>query len=428
MERAAKGQSSYFHRVRSRNSQIIVLLALLALASFLVFWLHQEYEREVRTRVLSAHLDIAAGIISDQDSSLSTLISEVERLEGNHSVDITVGVLDEELAALDKPGRMSTRTVREIKFAEVDSAQSDTFFQRAVTITDDITDSLTAVIMSDLPKKGGMSEVARSTVPIIVIWPQLLVALLLFTLFVIGFLMLQRSHRRTQDLAAERNGLIANLAHELKTPISTVSVALEAVQDFHLKKDFERSDRYLSTARSELGRLSESVDTVLTLSKADQDALIYAKERVELDPLIGELIEIMGPQAELRRIGLSCKAGSQAVINADRSHLRNAFLNLIDNAIKYGREGGKVHIEVDIDERLRITFQDDGVGVPERYRSRIFDRFFRVEDLRAHNVKGHGLGLSYAKEVIHAHGGELIYEPGDPIGSSFHVLLPLIDG
>lgn len=253
----------------------------------------------------------------------------------------------------------------------------------------------------------------------------ILFSVLLVGLTFFSFLILYRSLRRQHKLAAIKNEFISNITHELKTPIATVGVAIEALQNFNAINDPQRTREYLSISQNELQRLSLLVDKVLKLS-------MFEKKEVELNPvqldmrtIVDEVAASMRLQLEKYNAIVNIQSEGDTTLKGDRLHLLSVVFNLLDNALKYSRENLFITILVKGDEQHTILqVADNGIGISPAYQQKVFEKFFRVPHGDTHNAKGYGLGLSYVWQVIAKHKGKIGLESEPGKGSVFTITLP----
>lgn len=257
-------------------------------------------------------------------------------------------------------------------------------------------------------------------------WPQLLFSLLLVGLTALSFLLLLRSLIQQRKLTKIKNDFISNITHELKTPIATVSVAIEALRNFDALHDAERTREYLAISSNELQRLSFLVDKVLKLSMFEKHQVELKEEAIDLAVLVKEVVGSMKLQFDKYRARINVQLqGGRFGINADRLHITSVLFNLLDNALKYSRENPSISIDLREErEQVFLLVSDNGIGIPVEYHKKIFDKFFRVPSGDTHNVKGYGLGLSYVSYVIERHYGSIEVESQPGIGSRFIIKLP----
>lgn len=257
--------------------------------------------------------------------------------------------------------------------------------------------------------------------------PSLLFALFLLGITSVSFFLIFRSLQEQQKLAKLKNDFISNITHELKTPISTVSVALEALQNFQVLNNPEKTREYLSISQHELHRLSILVDRVLKMSMFEQKALHLHPERFDLKATLQKVIESMGLQFEKVRAKVNLQVeGEQFMVEGDPVHLTNVLYNLLDNALKYSKQQPEINIALrEHNGMVQISVQDNGIGIAKEYQHKIFEQFFRVpQNGNQHNTKGHGLGLSYVSEVLKSHHGSITLESAPGKGSTFMVNIP----
>ncbi len=258
---------------------------------------------------------------------------------------------------------------------------------------------------------------------------------IIFSIFLVGltivaFWVLYRSLLRQRKLAAIKNEFISNITHELKTPIATVGVAIEALRNFGAGRDPVKTKEYLDISAAELQRLSVLVDKVLKLSIFENRTVELKKEPVDMRKLATEVIQMMTLQFEKQQAKVELKtSGDHFIIEADRLHMASVLYNLLDNALKYSPEDPAITIELSSlsQDIFEIKIQDNGSGIDKDYQSKIFGKFFRVPRGDQHNIKGYGLGLSYVKEIVTSHMGHIVVESEPGVGSIFIIRLPMKD-
>ncbi len=258
------------------------------------------------------------------------------------------------------------------------------------------------------------------------IW-QLIVAFLLIIGVIGAFVYLLLTINRQNKLAILRKSFVNNMTHELKTPVATVVAAIEAVQRYGAKDDKVKMDRYLKISQNELAHLTSLIEKVLQLNVDEVNGIVLDRSRVDLVPLIHDLIELtkLGAKKEVS-FTFNYNQDEPFFIEADPSHLRNVFSNLFDNAIKYSIDSVVVDVRLyRKDNFLFIEIQDQGIGISSSYQKEVFDMFFRVPHGDLHPVKGFGLGLAYVKQVVEQHGGSIQLKSEKNQGSMFTIILPV---
>ncbi|MDB5241109.1 MAG: two-component sensor histidine kinase [Spirosoma sp.] len=253
---------------------------------------------------------------------------------------------------------------------------------------------------------------------------------------------------KQKKLADIKNDFINNMTHEFKTPISTISLAVEMAQE-QLRSDpintvpipamsksdglvghpgvtDQRLNRYMGIIRDENRRLGSHVEKVLQMALLDRGEIVLQLSLVNIHDVIEKVLNNIGLQIEQREgeVDLNFDAEHE-IVEADEVHLTNILYNLLDNAIKYSP--GKPHITIQtrsLPEGISITVADKGLGMTKDQISRVFEKFYRVPTGNRHDVKGFGLGLSYVRKMVDEHHGQIRVESQPDKGSSFEVILP----
>jgi signal transduction histidine kinase len=251
--------------------------------------------------------------------------------------------------------------------------------------------------------------------------------LIVFTKFCLFYII--RTIVQQKRLTELKDDFINNMTHELKTPIATITVAIEGLQKFNGLNDPEKTQRYLQTSRNELSRLDGLVTKVLNVAAFERKKVVLVKERIAIDELMNELIDAE-KQKTTKEVSISyTNRDGITEIEADKVHLRNIMLNLVDNAIKYATEPVDVKINLTKQNKYAVfSVKDNGMGIPAKHIKHVFDKFHRVPAGNVHNVKGTGLGLSYVKYIAEAHGGNVSVISKVNKGSEFTVYIPLKNG
>ena len=257
--------------------------------------------------------------------------------------------------------------------------------------------------------------------------PQIMVSLLLIGITVLSFVLLQRNLSRQQKLTELKNDFISNITHELKTPIATVSVAIEAMKNFNALDNPERAKEYLDISGNELQRLSLLVDKVLRISMFEKKEIELKQEWFDMRALADEIVSSMRLQFEKYQAQVSVESPTaQMNVFADRMHMTSVLYNLLDNALKYSKANPSILVKLAEETGYwTLTVTDNGTGIPAEYKDKVFDKFFRVPTGDKHNVKGYGLGLSYVAHVVQRHNGNISVESQPGIGSNFIVKIPV---
>ncbi|MDO3625366.1 sensor histidine kinase KdpD [Mucilaginibacter sp. BT774] len=253
----------------------------------------------------------------------------------------------------------------------------------------------------------------------------LLMSVLLVVLTVFCFWYIFKTIIQQKKLSELKDDFINNMTHELKTPIATMTVAIEGLQKYNALNDPEKTQRYLQTSRNELTRLNDIVSRVLNVAAFGNDEVKLVKEEINIDELINDVIETEKLKANKPVTIYYENKGDIKTIIADKLHFRNIMVNLLDNAIKYSNEQVLIIITCyKVGDNALLSVKDNGIGIPASHISQVFNKFHRVPTGNVHNVKGTGLGLSYVKYVVEAHGGSVMAESEPNIGSEFIISIP----
>jgi two-component system, OmpR family, heavy metal sensor histidine kinase CusS len=228
---------------------------------------------------------------------------------------------------------------------------------------------------------------------------------------------------RLERSFAEIRRLTADASHELRTPLTAIRMEAEVALGRPITS--VECQHLLGSILEECDRLTRLTDQLLTLSREDAGSGKQVREVLDLAVLVEDVVETMRPLAVIKKLHLSIQAKGSFLIRGDESRLRQVFYNLLDNAIKYTPEGGKVEVTLDRSEGVvKVSMRDTGIGIPPEHLPRVFERFYRVDKARGRAEGGTGLGLSIVQSIVAAHGGrvELASSPGE--GTTCLVALP----
>ncbi|WP_163852884.1 cell wall metabolism sensor histidine kinase WalK [Paenibacillus elgii] len=215
-----------------------------------------------------------------------------------------------------------------------------------------------------------------------------------------------------EKLEQARREFVANVSHELRTPLTTIKSYLEALEDGALEEP-QLAGKFVNVARNETERMIRLVTDLLQLSRLDSKQAIISKETTDVTEMLEEVGDRFSFQLEQRMIAIEIDVEKHVdEIMLDRDRIDQVLDNLVSNAIKYTPEGGHIRIHAGRREHavLEISVQDNGIGIPRKDLSRIFERFYRVDKARSRSMGGTGLGLSIAREIVKAHGGTIQLE------------------
>jgi len=251
--------------------------------------------------------------------------------------------------------------------------------------------------------------------------------LIAFTIYCFRYIIRLVIHQK--KLAELKDDFINNMTHELKTPIATITVAIEALQQFNALNDAEKTQRYLQTSRNELARLNDLVTKVLNIAAFEDTEIALNKEQINVDELVNDVLS--SEKAKTKKTVNFTYSNNDNVqqLYADRMHFRNVLTNIIDNAVKYSHDVVNVSVSCfKSGDNIVFSIKDNGIGISADHLTQVFNKFHRVPTGNVHNVKGTGLGLSYVKYIVEAHGGNISLKSEINAGSEFIVSIPLNNG
>ncbi len=226
--------------------------------------------------------------------------------------------------------------------------------------------------------------------------------------------------RRLEHMRSE---FVANVSHELKTPLTSIRGFTEVLQQNSLSR--EQREQYLAIVARNAERLDALIEDLLELSRIEGRSEPVAREPIDVVAVARILLRDLKPRLDAKRIEAALDAPSARPALCDRRALERVLLNLLDNAVKYTDDGGQIRVHVVGDaSRVVLEVSDDGIGIPAADLGRVFERFYRVDKARARDLGGTGLGLSIVKHLVQAMGGEIFVESREGEGTCFRISLP----
>jgi len=239
-----------------------------------------------------------------------------------------------------------------------------------------------------------------------------------------GLILIFHDFTRIKELESVRKEFVANVSHELRTPLTLIKGYVETLID-GAKDDPAVATRFLQTIHKHSNRLAFLIEDLLTLSHLESGQITLQPQLTSIHPIIERVLDELQSPAAQKTIALENHVPSDLLANADADRVEQVISNLVDNAIKYGRAGGRISIVAEsLPNALQISVQDDGPGIPPEARDRIFERFYRVDRARSRDQGGTGLGLAIVKHIVQAHGGKVWVESTLGEGAKFFFTLP----
>lgn len=254
-----------------------------------------------------------------------------------------------------------------------------------------------------------------------------LLTLVLVTVVIFSFLFVVYSFLRQRRLSEMKTDFINNMTHEIKTPISTISLACEVLSDKQTNIPAEKQNEFIQIIAQENKRLASMTEKILQTAIIEKGHMRLKREKIDAHQIILQAIESI-------RLVVLQKSGhikqnfnaKKTLIMVDAIHFENAIYNLLDNAIKYSDKPPEIVVSTkNVNGNIHISIRDNGIGIAKKEQKRIFDRLYRVPTGNIHNVKGFGLGLNYVKTIVEGHEGEIYVNSEPRVGSEFIIKIPL---
>ncbi len=235
-----------------------------------------------------------------------------------------------------------------------------------------------------------------------------------------------------EDIGQLRRDFVANVSHELRTPLTALTGFIETLRGA-AKSDPVAQDRFLSIMEREAGRMTRLVDDLLSLSRVEAEGRVRPSDKVDLSAVVSATIAILEPLLDQSDVQIHVDDQSDgALVQGDQNQLRQVVSNLIENAVKYGHEGGNIFISITAPshevalraEGLRLIVRDDGPGIAPHHLARLTERFYRVDSHRSREIGGTGLGLAIVKHIVNRHRGRLQIDSVEGEGTIVTIVLP----
>ncbi|NDC41193.1 MAG: sensor histidine kinase [Chitinophagia bacterium] len=259
-------------------------------------------------------------------------------------------------------------------------------------------------------------------------WWMIAASIVFTCIIILAFTLTVRTLFSQKKLSEIKSDFINNMTHELKTPLATISLAIDALTNEKVIHDTDKIKIYSAMIKEENKRMNKQVEKILQAARLEKEEIKLNLQPINAHQAISKVVDNFELQLQEKSGSLKLRLNAhEHMVLADDVHFSNIVFNLLDNALKYS--DNKPYIEVETlnthNGWLSIKIKDNGIGMDKETQSRIFEKFFRAHTGNLHNVKGFGLGLSYVKAIVEAHDGKIKVESAPGKGSTFTVTLPL---
>ncbi|MBI4706683.1 MAG: PAS domain S-box protein [Candidatus Omnitrophica bacterium] len=374
---------------------------------------------------LNEKVELSSGI------SLSPLVSAINNLIGAFTKRIafleqenkkSVAILDnmiEGVLAIDKDAKViSINPATENIFGIKKSEAEGRYLLEAIR-NNDIAEIANKVLTSG----GFISQELSLVWPVQRIFSINASAIIIGERSISGCLIVIHDITEIRKLEAMRREFVANVSHELKTPLTSIKGFVETLLEGAIE-DRENSRNFLEIIHEHTIRLDGLINDLLSLAYLESKALALNLEKTNISQLLDKVLEGFKSQFKAKGVSAENQLPGELFVNADSAKIEQVLVNLVDNAIKFNRSQGTINIShQDFDGKVKIIVEDTGMGIPEKDLARIFERFYRVDKARSRELGGTGLGLSIVKHIIEAHGGSVGVESLEGAGSKFWFIL-----
>jgi len=407
------------------------MMTLVGIITFQVYWVKKTYdirESHFNQAIRIALFDVAVKI-ADFNQTMLQVPTPVQQLSSNYFIVEVNDIIDKQILELFLRREFDKRGLEiDFEYAIYDCHRDEMVFGRYVSI-DEPPDTVASGHVFDMCEVCTyyfgihFPTIRNEIIGSMNVWFISSAILLSAVLFFGWSLYLVFRQKRLSEIQRD---FINNMTHEFKTPISTIGISAEVLLKDDLERNPVRLRNYLTIIGEQNNRLKEHVERVLQAANIERKRIKPNKEATDLEEL---LVTVCGSyqEAASRRDG-ELKVMTDPLlfrVMADRFHLTNILVNLIDNALKYTHDCPLIQLETKRTTMgAEIKVSDNGIGIERKYQRKVFDRFFRVPTGALHNVKGFGLGLHYVYHTVKAHGWRITLESMPNQGSTFRILIP----
>ncbi len=429
---------------------VLILLSLLGLIFFQVLWIQSAWDsrnKQIEENFVQAVAN--AGSILTQEKNMllqppqkTDLLFPGDRLQMQYfrpsvikrfSRDEIAEVVRNSLNKFNLQHFPFEFNVR-VNAINGEQVYSDNFFKYYA----DSSNSLSIVYPLEPPSGSNFENLVREELLYVIVphqqrlvWKEMIWFILgaIFFTFIItaAFFITIRTLLKQKKLSEIKSDFINNMTHEFKTPLATISLAVDALKNERVAADPEKSRYFTGIIKEENLRMNKQVETILQAALLDKQEVQLKLKRMDAHDLIASALNNIQLQVEEKQGKLEVHMEAEKdIIMADEVHFTNLINNLLDNAVKYSKENPHIKLSTkNAGNMLKIRIEDNGIGMSKETINRIFEKFYRAHTGNVHNVKGFGLGLSYVKTMVEDHHGTIRAESVLGRGSAFTIIIPL---
>jgi len=448
--------------------KLYAVVAILIITVFQVYWLYTVYEGK-KNIIIKESENILRSAVLDMDSkSMETHILDnriphtselddvtkqlLKALKNNKEIKVRMEVAGEQLSdsaskemlgklAQDTPALFSGQSKKVYNYIKEELAVAFGNLQFSVIhakrgktdkypVYATVADAATDTIRSQFD--GQQEYSLEFTNTRLIVFNEMISSIVLsifyMILYISAIILLIFNVNKSRKLMEQKDNFTHNMTHEFKTPMATISAAIEALNNYNVLDDKEMTKEYLGLMKGDLDRLINMTDSILYNAKMSDGGMSMQYENTLLPGFLNQVVDNLKPVLEKKETVVKVFFELDEIpVKIDKEHFGNVFRNLIDNSIKYSKEKPVIDINIFTEGNfVKILFSDNGIGIPDKYQNEIFKPYFRVLENHSYTTKGYGLGLSYIKQIIDLHHGkiQLAGKKATP-GTTFEILIPL---
>lgn len=448
----------------SRTELINALLIILFITAFQGYWLYTVYtnqkniiiketENILREQVLNYDMvNIVSQIKTADTTAAASQVAElIKELSQNENVQISVTTataLPGDSTTLSHSPQEINKIVQHMAEGKKAVVKTDSLLPEMIksrlkenfkhlefkiqtnSSTEKMSCSSTAKVFSqaDAQQFYQIAFLNLNTTVIREILPSILLSFLYTAICIYVMILLIKNIHKRKRLIQMKDNFTSSMTHEFKTPLSTLYTATEALGKYGVLDDKQMAQEYIELMQGELKRLNLMTESILNNAKLEAGKLEIKPENTQVYKLVDDALKKLNLRLQNAEAVVHTNSiAKDLYANLDQEHFTNVICNLIDNSLKYSNEPAAITIDAHKkDDMLEITYSDNGIGIPYKYRDDVFKPYFRIMENNIYTAQGHGLGLSYIKEVITLHKGSIkLIKPDNDKGTAFQILLPI---